>query len=130
MAGSCPGERPRDLQRYAAQSGQIKPEVRAGALEAAMPENVTDGLDTYTTSQEPHGERVSQAVCTTAERRQPCLSRSLVQDVADSESRQRAVRAACAVKQCWMVDRSPCLIVLQIISNHPERWLPERQDEL
>ena len=95
-----------------------------------MPENVTDGLDTYTASQEPHRERVSQAVCTTAERRQPRLPRSLVQDVADSESLQRAVRAACAVKQRWMVDRSPCLIVLQIISNHPKRRLPERQDEL
>ena len=94
-----------------------------------MPKNVTDGFDTYTAGQEPHRKRVSEAVGTTAERWQARLSRSLLQDVTDSESLHRTVRAACAVKQCRMVDRPPCLIMFQIAPKHAKRGMREGQDE-
>ena len=83
----------RHFECDAAQRLLVESQIGTGGVDVAMPEQVSDELDSDASGEQPHGECVAQAVCV-AGCAQLCGAHVLLEDFADGVTLQGPVGAA------------------------------------
>ena len=119
-----------DLYGHAAQHVRIQPQVGAGALQAVVPENVTDGLDPYALSEQPHGERVAKLIDVLPWQFQLGQPHTLLEQVTDPIVLNRTTRASRPQEQLWMCRTLSKTFVCKVAAQDEQRLLGQWQEQV
>src|SRR5207249_4792401 len=111
----------RNRKRDFAQHGVIEPQIRAGALETAMAEDVSDRLHADAARKQPHRQCVPQAVDVVPLEPDLGLPSAPLEDVADRGALERPARAPRAQEQLGVGRALPQPIVLEVAVQDPTR---------
>jgi hypothetical protein len=112
----APSQPARDIEGDAPQHGDVESQVATCAIEAVVAENVSDRLHANAAAEEPHRERMPQAIHMLAAVGQAGLTHALAEEIPDGTVFEPDVWAARPQEEHRRSTRLSLATVLQVLT--------------